>query len=111
VLDNDLIARLRETVPAPLVHHGSSGVADENLAQAVTCGITKVNIGTILNIAFTNAVRYFLTHKSNTPHLSEVVTNDNQIVTECVDCDHFPREGLVQVGVMLSLLRKRFIGS
>jgi fructose-bisphosphate aldolase class II len=57
VLDNDLIARLRETVPAPLVLHGSSGVADENLAQAVTCGITKVNIGTILNIAFTNAVR------------------------------------------------------
>ena len=55
---------------------------------------------------------YFLTHKSNTPNLSEVVTNDNQIVTECVDCDHhFPREWLVQVGVMLSLLRKRFVGS
>ena len=57
MLDNDLIARLRETVPAPLVLHGSSGVADENLAQAVTRGITKVNIGTILSIAFTNAVR------------------------------------------------------
>jgi hypothetical protein len=54
---------------------------------------------------------YLLTHKSNTPHLSEVVTNDHQIVTECVDCDHFPREGLAQVGAMLSLLRKRFIGS
>jgi fructose-bisphosphate aldolase, class II len=57
VLDNDLIARLRGTVPVPLVLHGSSGVADEDLAQAVTCGITKVNIGTILNVAFTNAVR------------------------------------------------------
>jgi hypothetical protein len=56
----------------------------------------------------TVATRYL---KSNTPHLSEVVTNDNQIVTECIDCDHFPREGLVHVGVMLSLLRKRFIGS
>ena len=57
VLDHQLIARLRETVPVPLVLHGSSGVADEDLAQAVTCGIIKVNIGTILNVAFTNAVR------------------------------------------------------
>jgi hypothetical protein len=41
----------------------------------------------------------------------KVVTNDNQIVTESIDCDHFPRGRLVQAGVMLSLLRKRFIGS
>jgi fructose-bisphosphate aldolase class II len=57
VLDNQLIARLRETVAVPLVLHGSSGVADDDLAQAVISGITKVNIGTILNVAFTKAVR------------------------------------------------------
>ena len=57
VLDHDLISRLRDAIPVPLVLHGSSGVADEDLARAVTCGITKINIGTILNVAFTNAVR------------------------------------------------------
>jgi fructose-bisphosphate aldolase class II len=56
-LDFDLIARLRAAVPVPLVLHGSSGVADGDLRKAVAAGITKINVGTILNIAFTDAVR------------------------------------------------------
>ncbi len=57
VLDFDLIARLRSAVPVPLVLHGSSGVADEDLRKAVSAGITKVNVGTLLNVHFTEAVR------------------------------------------------------
>ena len=56
-LDFDLIARLRDAVPVPLVLHGSSGVADADLQQAVRSGIRKVNIGTALNVSFTAAVR------------------------------------------------------
>jgi fructose-bisphosphate aldolase, class II len=56
-LDHDLITRLRDAVPVPLVLHGSSGVADDALSRAVEAGIVKVNIGTILNVAFTAAVR------------------------------------------------------
>jgi fructose-bisphosphate aldolase class II len=56
-LDHGLIGELRAAVPVPLVLHGSSGVADEDLRSAVTAGIVKVNIGTILNVAFTSAVR------------------------------------------------------
>ncbi|MFD7906357.1 ketose-bisphosphate aldolase [Kitasatospora sp. NPDC059747] len=57
VLDFALIARLREAVPVPLVLHGSSGVADEDLTRAVEHGITKVNIATQLNRVFTASVR------------------------------------------------------
>ena len=56
-LDHDLITRLRDAVGVPLVLHGSSGVADSELRGAVAAGIVKVNIGTILNVAFTTAVR------------------------------------------------------
>jgi fructose-bisphosphate aldolase class II len=56
-LDHELIGRLREAVPVPLVLHGSSGVGDEELRRAVRAGIAKVNIGTALNVAFTGAVR------------------------------------------------------
>ncbi|MWA04102.1 fructose-bisphosphate aldolase [Actinomadura sp. LD22] len=56
-LDHDLIARLRDAVPVPLVLHGSSGVPDDELRRAVGQGMTKINIGTALNIAFTGAVR------------------------------------------------------
>ena len=41
----------------PLVLHGSSGVPDEGLAAAVTAGMTKINVATQLNKAFTAAVR------------------------------------------------------
>ena len=56
-LDVMLIARLAEMVPVPLVLHGSSGVPEEQLRAAVAAGIVKVNIGTALNVAFTDAVR------------------------------------------------------
>jgi fructose-bisphosphate aldolase class II len=39
------------------VLHGSSGVADEELRKAVSAGITKINVGTLLNVRFTKAVR------------------------------------------------------
>ncbi|WP_235037263.1 class II fructose-bisphosphate aldolase [Actinomadura sp. K4S16] len=57
VLDLALIARLRAAVPVPLVLHGSSGVPDEGLAAAVEHGMTKINVATRLNKAFTAAVR------------------------------------------------------
>jgi fructose-bisphosphate aldolase class II len=63
-LDHGLIAKLRESVPVPLVLHGSSGVADDDLRSAVAAGIVKVNIGTILNVAFTAAVRETLREPS-----------------------------------------------
>jgi fructose-bisphosphate aldolase class II len=56
-LDHELIGKLADAVPVPLVLHGSSGVPDAELAKAVRAGITKVNIGTILNVEFTAAVR------------------------------------------------------
>jgi fructose-bisphosphate aldolase class II len=56
-LDHTLIARLRAAVAVPLVLHGSSGVPDGQLRQAVRSGMVKINIGTALNIAFTSAVR------------------------------------------------------
>lgn len=59
-LDAELVARLREHVPVPLVLHGSSGVPDDELRDAVAAGIAKVNVGTALNVAMTGAVREVL---------------------------------------------------
>jgi fructose-bisphosphate aldolase class II len=56
-LDFPLITALADAVPVPLVLHGSSGVADSDLAAAVDAGMTKINIATQLNKVFTGAVR------------------------------------------------------
>ncbi|WP_035804936.1 class II fructose-bisphosphate aldolase [Kitasatospora mediocidica] len=60
VLDYALIGRLRAAVAVPLVLHGSSGVDDQGLTRAVAAGMTKVNVSTHLNKAFTRAVRDYL---------------------------------------------------
>ncbi|HEY1531157.1 MAG TPA: class II fructose-bisphosphate aldolase [Galbitalea sp.] len=59
-VDRDLIARIHDAVPVPLVLHGSSGLPDEELRAAVLAGITKVNISTHLNGLFTGAIREVL---------------------------------------------------
>ena len=67
-LDLDLIARLRAALrgagaagaDAPLVLHGSSGVPDAVIAEAVRAGMTKINVSTHLNGFFTRAVRSVL---------------------------------------------------
>ncbi|MCH0570550.1 ketose-bisphosphate aldolase [Streptomyces sp. MUM 136J] len=59
-LDHGLLKRLAAALDVPLVLHGSSGVPDDELTAAVAGGITKINIGTALNIAMTGAIRDFL---------------------------------------------------
>ncbi|MBC6450699.1 class II fructose-bisphosphate aldolase [Actinokineospora xionganensis] len=65
-LDFALIGDLRAAVPVPLVLHGSSGVADPDLAEAVRSGMTKVNIATQLSKVFTGAVRAYLAENPTT---------------------------------------------
>ena len=59
-LDHALLKQLSAALSVPLVLHGSSGVPDDGLVAAVAGGITKVNVGTALNIAMTGAIREFL---------------------------------------------------
>lgn len=64
-LDIDLIGRLKAALSGigrsggdiPLVLHGSSGVTDEVIVQAVRAGMTKINVSTHLNGFFTRAIR------------------------------------------------------
>ncbi|MGV9643969.1 class II fructose-bisphosphate aldolase [Streptomyces sp. NPDC004822] len=59
-LDHALLKRLSAALDVPLVLHGSSGVPEGELTEAVVGGIAKVNVGTALNLAMTTAIRDFL---------------------------------------------------
>ncbi len=56
-LDHHLIAALHDALSVPLVLHGSSGVPADELRRAVAAGMTKINVGTALNLAMTSALR------------------------------------------------------
>jgi fructose/tagatose bisphosphate aldolase len=56
-LDLSVIDILRQTVPVPLVLHGATSVADEDLAEAIRLGIRKINVGSALKKAYFEALR------------------------------------------------------
>jgi fructose-bisphosphate aldolase class II len=59
-LDLERLAAIHSQVSVPLVLHGSSGVADNDIKQGITIGLCKVNVATQLAQAYTGAVREVL---------------------------------------------------
>ena len=57
----DVLAAIQEkTGELPLVLHGGSGIPDEMVRKAITLGVSKVNVNTECQIAFTEATRKFI---------------------------------------------------
>ncbi len=56
-LDFELIEKLSKSVDIPLVMHGASGISDEDVRRAIECGISKVNVATDFNVAFTDGLK------------------------------------------------------
>jgi fructose-bisphosphate aldolase class II len=59
-LDFPRLEKIKSVVKIPLVLHGSSGVPDDDLREAVRLGIRKVNIDTNIREVFTVTVREFM---------------------------------------------------
>ena len=83
-LDHALLKRLSAALDVPLVLHGSSGVPDDELTAAVAGGITKVNIGTALNIALTGAIRDFLAERPEAVDPRSYLTLGREAMTRAV---------------------------
>ncbi|AEG62020.1 class II fructose-1,6-bisphosphate aldolase [Desulforamulus ruminis] len=59
-IDFNRIKEIKERTAMPLVLHGSSGVPDEMIRQAVEAGINKVNFDTEIKLAHLAALKNFL---------------------------------------------------
>lgn len=56
-LDFDRLKKIKDLVKIPIVLHGSSGVADEDLQKAISLGVRKINIDTNIRQAFMKGVK------------------------------------------------------
>lgn len=63
-LDFERLTQVRERVSTPLVLHGSSGVPEDALREAISRGVCKVNIDTNIREAFVLAARRVLEENS-----------------------------------------------
>jgi len=59
-LDLERLAKIKAIVGIPIVLHGSSGVPDDAILEAIRLGVRKVNIDTNIREAFTEAARKVL---------------------------------------------------
>ena len=59
-LDFERMVKIHELIKLPLVLHGGSGIPDDLIQKAISCGICKININTELQIAWSQGVRQFL---------------------------------------------------
>ncbi len=65
VLAFDRMSEIKEKTNLPLVLHGGSGIYDDQIRQAIECGICKLNINTELQQAWTLGVREKLNTDAN----------------------------------------------
>lgn len=56
-LDLDLLAEIDAAIAIPLVLHGASSTDEKVIRQAISLGISKINIDTDLRLAFTRELR------------------------------------------------------
>ena len=59
-LDFETMNIINQNLPIPLVLHGGTGIPEDKIAKAISCGISKININTDLQVVWSNAVRNLL---------------------------------------------------
>lgn len=59
-LDFETMEIINKAIPIPLVLHGGSGIPEDKIKKAISCGISKINVNTELQFTWSNAVREFV---------------------------------------------------
>jgi fructose-bisphosphate aldolase class II len=60
----DIIKKVADAVPVPVVLHGGSGVPDEDIRKAIQAGVGKINVNTENQVACTETIRQVLAKDS-----------------------------------------------
>ena len=83
-LDFERMKKIDDALNIPLVLHGGSGINDELIKKAITCGISKLNINTELQIAWSNAVRNFIMNNQVVYDPRKVIKSGEEAMKEVI---------------------------
>ena len=82
-LNFDRMEEISKLTDLPLVLHGGSGIYDEQIKKAISCGICKINFNTELQIAWSNSLREKIkTDDSYDPR--KVIKMGEDALKECI---------------------------
>ena len=83
-LDFERMVKIHELVKLPLVLHGGSGIPDELIKKAISCGICKININTELQIAWSEGVRKFLNEDNKVYDPRKIIKSGENSMKEMI---------------------------
>ncbi|CAA7599751.1 fructose-bisphosphate aldolase [Acididesulfobacillus acetoxydans] len=83
-LDYERLRRITARVSVPIVLHGSSGVPDEAIQEAIALGVCKVNIDTNIREAFVSAARGVLAENPGEIDPRKVLGPAREAATEVI---------------------------
>ena len=81
-LDFETMKIINETLSIPLVLHGGSGIPDDKIQKAIECGISKINVNTELQVAWSNAVRDFIKNDSESYDPRKIIGSGEKALKE-----------------------------
>ena len=84
-LNFDRMQEISEKCNIPLVLHGGSGIYDEQIKQAIECGICKININTELQQAWTGDVRAGLLDNDKVYDPRKVIKFGEKAIKKVID--------------------------
>ena len=83
-LDIERLKAIRQVIDIPLVLHGSSGVKEESEVEAIQYGIAKINVATMLNQAFTRALKRAMAEMPDNSDPRKFLTHSREEVKDVV---------------------------
>lgn len=83
-LDFDRLKEITRRINTPIVLHGSSGVPDDAIREAITLGVCKVNIDTNIREAFVLAARKVIENNANEIDPRKVLGPAREAATEII---------------------------
>ena len=74
-----------EQLPIPLVLHGGTGIPDDKIKKAISCGISKININTDLQSVWSKAVRKFLEENQDVYDPRKIIGSGEQSIKNRIE--------------------------
>lgn len=83
-LNFETMKEISDALNIPLVLHGGTGINDELIKRAISCGINKLNINTELQIAWSTKVREFLENDKKEYDPRKIIKSGEEAIKESV---------------------------
>lgn len=83
-LNFERMKEISELVQLPLVLHGGSGIPDFQIKEAISCGTTKINVNTELQMAWHDAVVKFVSEQPSKYDPRKVISSGEKALKDAV---------------------------